>query len=128
MASYMLKQPNGLIAIFSSVVDDFTYYDLTPEQALECGTEEWGRRTAQEKLDRALADEHLWRRHTTDNGLGRWRESLKTIAFRHGIKHLKKVLEEIGQGDAEIPQEAIEAARDVESDMDQESEAYKSRM
>lgn len=39
----MLKQPNGLIAFFSSVVDDFTVWDATPEEALAHGVEKWGR-------------------------------------------------------------------------------------
>jgi hypothetical protein len=128
MATYLLKQPNGLIAIFSSIVDDFTHWDCTPEEALAYGVEQWGRSEAQEKLDRALMDVGLWKSYDTDDGLGRWRETLKTIAFRHGVKHLKDQLETIGQGDAEIPQAAIEAARSVESDMDHESDAYKSRM
>jgi len=124
----MLKQPNGLIAIFSSVVDDFTHWDATPEEALAYGVEQWGRSEAQETLDRALMDVPLWKPHSADDGLGRWRETLTAIAFRHGVKHLQDRLEAIGQGDAEIPPQAFEAALSVESDMDQASEAYKSRM
>jgi hypothetical protein len=29
MPSYMLKQPDGLVAVFSSVVDDFTHMNMT---------------------------------------------------------------------------------------------------
>lgn len=128
MPSYFLKQPDGLIAIFSSVVDDFTGYNFTPDEALAYGTEQWGKSTAEEKLERAIKDEGLWEPYTTDDGLGRWRETLETIAFQHGLKHLKSVLEEMGHGDAEIPQAAIDAAEDVESDMDPESEEYTNRV
>lgn len=128
MGTYLLKQPNGLIAVFSSIVDDFTAWDATPEEALAYGTKEWGQAIAQEKLDKALMDIGLWKPYSTDDGLGRWRESLTTIAFRHGVKCLKERLEEIGFGDFEIPQEALEAARAVESDMDHDSQAYRSRM
>lgn len=46
MGTYMLKQPDGLIAIFSSVVDDFTHWDATPGEALAYGVEQWGRSEA----------------------------------------------------------------------------------
>ena len=35
MAWRVVKQPNGLYAIFSEVVDDFTVYDMTREQAVQ---------------------------------------------------------------------------------------------
>lgn len=124
----MLKQPNGLIAFFSSVVDDFTVWDATPEEALAHGVEKWGRSEAQDELDKALMDIGLWKPYSADDGLGRWRESLTTVAFQHGVKRLKERLEELGFGDFEVPQEALEAARAVESDMDHESEAYRSRI
>ena len=124
----MLKQPDGRIAFFSSIVDDFTAWDATPEEALAYGIKEWGQSVAQEKLDRALMDIGLWKPHTTHDGLGRWRESLTIIAFQHGVKRLQERLDEIGFGDFEIPPEALEAARGVESDMDHSSEAYKRRM
>ncbi|MNU27281.1 hypothetical protein D3C71_156670 [compost metagenome] len=116
MPSYMLKQPDGLIAIFSSVVDDFTHMNMSEEQALAVGTQEWGERTAREKLGRALADESVWPGDAdfVSDGLGRWREACGDIAFQHGVKHLRTMLDDMECNDFEIPECAKERARDME--------------
>lgn len=116
MPSYMLKQPDGLIAVFSSVVDDFTHMNMTEELALEIGTQMWGAQTAREKLDRGLNDEILWPGDTdfVSDGLGRWREACGDIAFQHGLKHLRATLDEMECIDFEIPESAVQRARDME--------------
>lgn len=116
MPSYMLKQPDGLIAVFSSVVDDFTYMNLTEAEAMEVGASEWGERTAREKLDRGLKDERLWPNdeNFVSDGQGRWREACGSIAFQHDLKHLRARFDEMGRTDFEIPESAIEKARDME--------------
>lgn len=107
MPSYLLKQPDGKIAIFSSEVDDFTYYGLSEEEALEIGVEKGGRSAALEKLQNALEDKRLMERDFVSDGLGRWRESLQTIAFQHGLKKLRATLADIGFPDWDIHPEAI---------------------
>lgn len=116
MPSYMLKQPDGLIAVFSSVVDDFTYMNLTEAEAIEFGTTEWGERTAREKLERGLKDAPVWPGDSdfVSDGQGRWREACGDIAFQHGLKHLRSVLDEMGRTDFEIPESAVERAREME--------------
>lgn len=34
MGSQIIKQPNGKYAVFSSIVDDFMFYDATPEDVI----------------------------------------------------------------------------------------------
>jgi hypothetical protein len=115
MPTYLLKQPDGKIAIFSSEVDDFTYYGLSEEEAVEVGVEEWGRRTALEKLRNAIEDKRLMQRDFVSDGLGRWRESLENVAFRHGLVHLRTILAEIGFPEWPIHEKALRKAADMEA-------------
>jgi hypothetical protein len=128
MPSYVLKQPNGKFAIFSSIVDDFTWIDMTSEEVLKVGTQQWGRETAIEKIERGIADAPLWENTGETDGLSRWRDACKNIALQHGLKVLQSRMDDMGLGDLAIPRCAVEMAQSVESDMDPESEAYKARM
>ena len=40
MGKQIIKQPNGLYAIWSSIVDDFIYYDCVREDLIEAFVEE----------------------------------------------------------------------------------------
>lgn len=103
MPSRFVNQPDGRLAVFSSVCDDFTHYDLSDEEALEYGTEQWGRFTAESKIGAARAD-RLEHGPGPGDGLGRWREALTAIAAQHGMEGLKTTLADIGYSDTEIPQ------------------------
>lgn len=50
-----VKQPNGLYARFSSYMDDFTDYNMTPKGILRIGPENWdiGHWTLREKIGEA---------------------------------------------------------------------------
>jgi hypothetical protein len=132
----MLKQPDGLIAIFSSVVDSFTHMNMTEAEAMEIGTSEWGEKTAREKLDRGLKDEVLWPGDTdfVSDGLGRWREALETTAFQHGLTELRNTLEEMELGNVAIPERVLEVGtrRDEElasfKDTPSDDETLESKM
>ena len=85
----LVKQPNGKLARFSEVVDDFTHFDLTDSEALSiclehgCSADE-----AMGKVRRAHADEELYGQPWNEpkDGLNRWRDALKDIARVHGIE------------------------------------------
>lgn len=53
MGIQIIKQPNGLYAQFSSVVDDFVMYDATPEDILADWIED-AKRNYGEKLDKII--------------------------------------------------------------------------
>ncbi|MFK0288329.1 hypothetical protein ACIQVL_48835 [Streptomyces sp. NPDC090499] len=60
MGQQIIKQPDGKLAVFSTVVDAFIVIDATPEEILDWRAEEAAneaRRTAQRHLDHVLADE-----------------------------------------------------------------------
>ena len=68
----IIKQPNGLYARFSSVVDDFTDYDMTYDEAVDLCCEFMGRRDAPSKVE--IANE----------APGRYDEAIATIRNIHG--------------------------------------------
>jgi len=83
----LVKQPNGRLARFSDIVDNFTHYDLTDAEALDvCVEKNCGRDDALAKVRRGHADEILYGRPWKGpaDGLNRWRDSLTTIEAIHG--------------------------------------------
>ena len=89
MAWRIVRQPNGLLARFSDVVDIFTHYDLTEQEALEVCVEFGGctRPEAREKVRRGLEDYAPMREDGSVSDepsgdpekLARWRDCLATI-------------------------------------------------
>jgi len=74
MAWRILKQPNGKLARFSDVVDDFTHFDMTEEEAIELCRKSMGERDAKEKVSRA-----------EENGK-HFLDEIDTIKIVHGKK------------------------------------------
>lgn len=96
MPKFVVKQPNGLFAIFSSVVDDFTITDMTFDEAVaEIGSEAAAQRAVDDvELTSQTSDNpaemvSLWQHH---EGLARWHYCLSEILFYHGWRRLKEVL------------------------------------
>lgn len=83
-----VKQPSGLLALFDDVVDDFTWYDMTPEEAVGVAVEEYdlGPRAAKDKVERGVKDELPWKRRVYGDGTARWNDSLERIENVHGPK------------------------------------------
>jgi hypothetical protein len=83
----IVKQPNGLLARFSDIVDDFTHYDLGEEEAIEICREHMGRIEAVDKVRRGMEDEEcppFINASGKNDGLDRYRDCLKTIKNVHG--------------------------------------------
>jgi len=78
MSSRAVKQPNGLYARFSTIVDDFTHYNATREELWTIFRDEGGIDCANGKMERA--DKDL----SVDGSTGRFEEALKTIEICHG--------------------------------------------
>jgi hypothetical protein len=77
MAWRIVQQPNGKLARFSEVVDDFTDVDLTYEEALdECIRHGMSVMDAIEKVNRGIKA-----------GNARYLECLETIRTIHGREH-----------------------------------------
>lgn len=91
MAWRFVKQPNGLLARFSEIVDDFTHYDLTPVEAEQlCITElQMLQDDAKNKVDLGLKDDITWPvDQRCNDGLDRWRDALRVILAVHGAEVL----------------------------------------
>lgn len=60
MGQQIIKQPDGKLAVFSSIVDAFIVVDATPEEILDWRAEEAAakeRERTQRELDAVLADD-----------------------------------------------------------------------
>jgi adenylate kinase len=60
MGQQIIKQPDGRLAVFSSIVDAFIVVDATPEEILDWRAEEAAkeaRRSTQRELDAVLAND-----------------------------------------------------------------------
>lgn len=108
MPRRIVRQPNGLLAVFSTAVDDFIAYDMTEESALEyllgiCGHES----TARSKLAAGLEDHpEPWAAGARRDGLYRWRGALDAILHRHGPEVRADREREIGRVSTPEPREA----------------------
>jgi hypothetical protein len=112
MPWYILKQPDGLFAAFSSVTDAFCMWDATVVEALDYCREHMGRADACAKVRRGQDDEPLENlgEAPAADGLNRWRASLRTIALLRGAAALRASLACIsGMTDAERERWAREA-------------------
>jgi len=94
MPSYVALQPNGKLAVFSSIVDDFTYLNCEASQLREMFCQTMGRSDAQAKVQRGLDDEEIWPGENVNRPHHRWKEGLQTIRLIHGQKRLDEFLAE----------------------------------
>lgn len=100
----IVKQPNGLLARFSDVVDDFTHYDMTVEEAVELCRAEMGLRDAVEKVERGLRDEPIppfIEASGRGDGLDRFRAAITTIRTIHGARKAKQRERQLSAGAGE---------------------------
>ena len=92
MAWRIVKQPNGLLARFSDIVDNFTNLNMTETEALECCREYCGINEAKRKVLAGVQDWKPWTNGVMGSGLDRWNKSLSTIKFVHGKEAVEHVL------------------------------------
>jgi hypothetical protein len=90
MPSRFVLQPNGLLARFSTIVDHFTHYNLTKEEAIEVAREDMGRKDAEEKVERGLKDEIYWHDGTYGDGTWRWKHDIASVEAVHGKEEREK--------------------------------------
>jgi len=98
MPAYIVKQPNGLYARFSTIVDSFTHYGMTVEEAYEVCHRDMGIDDAKAKVQRGVEDDMTGFSLAVarlPDGLNRWRDALHTIAICLGEKALDEAVKEI---------------------------------
>jgi len=90
MAWRIVKQPNGLFARFSDIVDDFTHMNMSESEAfVVCKEEGCGEYEAFNKMKSGKEDHIPWTT-TPGSGLDRWKDSIDTIKSCHGKKIMKE--------------------------------------
>ena len=75
MPSYFVQQPNGLLARFSTIVDDFTHLNMTEDEAAAVilqEAEERAKLEVKQALERSKLDRN------------RWKDCLSTVQRIHG--------------------------------------------
>lgn len=88
MPTYPLKQPNGLYAIFSTIVDDFTRMNLSRDEVRALLFLSGGEASADRLLYRADCDvECACYDYGAPEGRRRWEGSLDTIESIHSARH-----------------------------------------
>lgn len=116
MAWRVVVQPDKKYAIFSDVVDNFTLFNMSREEAVDyCFTEisdnEKHYREQCRRLDviRPFTSEEYWRLSAeekvkrAEEAPERWEEELKTIENVHGNKGIAEVLEYVKRGYSHWP-------------------------
>lgn len=98
MPSYVVRQPNGLYAVFSTIVDHFTVTDATADELVGYFEGQMSRDDAQAKVLRGVQDDctHVCER-AADDGLNRWRDALETVRAVHGEAAAKVVEGELSR-------------------------------
>lgn len=90
MPSYLVKQPDGKYAMFSTIVDDFTHADMTEDQAVLAVFESMGEDDREnlvhaDMIDRAKRDAPAWEYdHKAPHGQRRWMGAIAAIQRVHG--------------------------------------------
>lgn len=96
MAWRIVKQPNGLLARFSDIIDDFTDMNMTEAEALElCRAYGMSEEDAKRKVLAGVQDWKPWTVGVPGIGMERWNDSLTRIENAHGEKVAS---ERAGQG------------------------------
>jgi hypothetical protein len=98
MAWRIVKQPNGLLARFSDIVDDFTDYDMTEDEAFEVCHHDLGVEESKRKVRAGIEDWPPWKIDIKGTGHDRWDESIKTIRSIHGDNIAAQRIEELSGG------------------------------
>lgn len=101
MPSRVVRQPNGLWALFSTVVEDFTVYNATEAELLEHMVSSWGVAVAAEKMGRGREDRPLDPGHYRD----RFTEALDDMALNHPQRDVESRRRQLSDSQAPVPED-----------------------
>jgi len=80
MAWRFVRQPNGKLARYSDVVENFTHFNLSREEAVRVAlAENCGAKEAEIKVRAGEEDHKPWRVNVPGDGTERWRDCLESI-------------------------------------------------
>jgi hypothetical protein len=115
MPQFFVKQPDGKLALFSTVVDDFIEIGLSDDEAIDKAVESLGAQpnVVEAIIEKARQDEPFWPAKDRGDGQNRWRQALNGLAVRHGIETVTARVRDMGLAEDAIPQEALLAAEEA---------------
>jgi len=90
MSHQIIKQPNGLYAIYSSICDNFVFINATPDDIVECWLEEEKERIYI-KIDKIIAKLEAGEKPYYQFTLT-WDEACDSIKETHGKAELNQIL------------------------------------
>lgn len=100
MAWRIVKQPNGLLARFSDIVDSFTDGNMNEREAYRLCRERLGIDAAKRKVRAGLEDWKPWTIECpSEDGLSRWRDSIETVKSVHGEEKAQEFIEALGNNE-----------------------------
>ncbi len=119
MPTTIVRQPDGKLAAFSSIPDEFTAYDMSEQEAVEYLVgDDHGRRTALEKVQRGVEDHEPWKVGVKGDGLSRWRHALQQIGRQHGRDRLVEDMRVMGFADFDLSAAGITYRDDIDAEDD----------
>jgi uncharacterized protein YecE (DUF72 family) len=89
MGQQIIKQPNGKYCLFSSVVDNVTYYDMTKEKIVEVWTEK-AKKDFEEKFNDIVSKLDKGEKPYLQFTLG-YEEMLQTILEVHSADEMQNI-------------------------------------
>ena len=114
MGQQVIKQPNGLYAVWSSMADAIVFYDATPNEILEYWLEEererlkWKLSDLIAKLDQGIPAYHQFTKS--------WEKALELTEDAHGETERKEIEEDLCSPEEAAKRLQVEAvAKDKES-------------
>jgi hypothetical protein len=124
MPKRVIRQPNGKLALFSTIVDTLLEYNCTPDEmtnALVIGYE-FSRLEADKMVSNGLEDLKPWTR-VSGSGTDRWAYDVPTIIYRAltegDIDDTWVCLYECGMTDADINALIQEKRAEIEAEFNQ---------
>lgn len=119
MPMSIVRQPDGKLAAFSSVSDDFEMWSADENDAVRFCVEVYdlGPKAAADKVRRGVEDHEPWKHGVRGHGLSRWNDALRTVAFRHGRDGLAERLGKMGFPDYDLSVLDLSECDEREEDM-----------
>ena len=118
MPKQIVKQPDDLYAIFSTIGDQFIIWGMSYDNMLNFVASISNSQTAQKLMDEAEQD-IISDDYELDDGVSggkRWNNSLEEIAANQGIEAVQEAVNKLSITDYEIPSCLFEISAGLEED------------
>lgn len=93
MARQIIKQPNGKFCIFSSIVDNVTYYHMEEQDIINAWVEE-SKKDIEENVKKIIQALNEGKKPYYQNTMD-YQEMIKTIKNIHGKRGVNKIIKHI---------------------------------